>query len=110
MKEKEMIFFFLFTELAVVDEVGGQRRTQKKGTKEYKRSMRSRRRARRRRDAGISEQDVAGWGGGCEPLILPIHYPPGPATNLLLRYSTHKTVLLIVFSFCPSFSTRFLLF
>jgi hypothetical protein len=31
-----------------------------------------------------SEQDVDGWervGGGCEHLILPIHYPPipGPA-------------------------------
>jgi hypothetical protein len=53
MKEKEMIFLFLSTEVAVVDEVGGQRRTQKRGTKEYKRSMRSWRRARRRRDGGI---------------------------------------------------------
>jgi len=50
MKEKELISFFLSTEQAVVDEVGGQRRRKKKGTKENKRSMRSRGWARKRRD------------------------------------------------------------
>ena len=50
MKEKEMLSFFLSTEEAVVDEVGGQRSREKKGAKENKRSVRSQRRARRRRD------------------------------------------------------------
>jgi hypothetical protein len=50
MKEKEMLSFFLSIEEAVVDEVGGQRSREKKGAKENKRSVRSQRRARRRRD------------------------------------------------------------
>jgi hypothetical protein len=50
MKEEEVISFFLSTEQAVVDEVGGQLRREKTGTKENRRSMRSRRRARKRRD------------------------------------------------------------
>jgi hypothetical protein len=53
MKEKETISSFLSTEEAVVDEVGGQRRREKKGTKENKRSMRSRGEARKRRDVVI---------------------------------------------------------
>jgi len=56
MKEKEMISFSLYTEQGVVDEVGGQRRREKKGTKENKRSTRSGRQARKRRDDVIASR------------------------------------------------------
>jgi len=75
---KELISFFLSTEQAVVDEVGGQRMEKEKGYKgkqEIYEVTGTGAQASRRR---YSEQDVAGWGGGCEPLILPIHYPPWP--------------------------------
>jgi len=45
-----MISFFLSTEQGVVDEMGGQRMREKRGTKENKRSTRSWRRARKRPD------------------------------------------------------------
>lgn len=51
-----MISFSLYTEQGVVDEVGGQRRREKKGTKENKRSTRSGRQARKRRDDVIASR------------------------------------------------------